>query len=226
MRLRRLRPLSAADLALLPGDCACGGRRMLAASAAWAHAGIERYGICGVAAFDGAEPIGWLLISPALNLPAAHPLASGPRDADAAQLLQAHVVEAWRGIGIGRQMMQSLAARLVPSSTGIDAMGSGPGSGLGSAVGPGGAPASSAGAPCLAPPISWLEDVGFVEVATHQATGEPAGAHETLSPRRRMRLDLHRTRRWTPDPTRALSWARGWAGPASAPEPGLSRHAE
>lgn len=221
MGLRRLRPLSVADLAVLPADCPCGGRRLLSTSTTWASAAVQRFGVCGVAAFDGSEPIGWLLVSPALNLPASHPLATGARDAAVAQLLQAHVVEAWRGIGIGRHLVQSLAGRLVACSDAIDALG---------AVAPlAGAAASGDGSRCLVPPASWLQQVGFAAVEPSGGLPGPMGALgrgtrlAAVDGQRRMRLDLRRTRRWTPDVAGALSRALGWAAPASVPEPGLSR---
>ncbi|HET9129015.1 MAG TPA: GNAT family N-acetyltransferase [Propionibacteriaceae bacterium] len=194
MRARRLRPLSVAGLRTLPAwDC---HTSLLGPDAdpspAWARAAVERFGSCGVSAVDNEEVVGWVLYCPALMVPTQHQLGRGPRLADSAMLLGVAVRESHRGQGIGRQLMQTAAARVVGGASCIDALG---------AVAP---------LTCEVAPMHWLTRVGFAPV-----DGADAGVGPV-----RMRLDLGSTLRWRPDLRSAFDLLTGWVPrPGVAHEP-------
>ena len=202
MRTRRLRPLSASGLGALPlWNC----RTSLVGPAAdptpaWAVAAVERFGSCGVGAHDGDELVGWVLFCPALNVPSDHLLARGARVAESAMLLGVAVRDSHRGQGIGRQLVQAAAGRMVGGATCVDA--------LGAAV-----PLS-----CEVAPLHWLTAVGFAPVDVTHAGPVPV----------RMRLDLGATIRWRPDLRSAVDLLTGWVPrPGVAHEPAgrvLHRH--
>ncbi len=194
MRTHRLRPLSASGLGSLPlWNC----RTALVGpgadpSAAWAAAAVERFGSCGVGAYDTDELIGWVVYCPALNVPSDHLLARGTRLAESAMLLAVSVRDTHRGHGIGRQLVQAAASRTVGGATCIDA--------LGAAV-----PLS-----CEVAPVYWLTAVGFAPV-----DDAPLGPGPV-----RMRLDLGSTLRWRPDLRSAVDLLTGWVPrPGVAHEP-------
>lgn len=194
MRTRRLRPLTASGLSALPlWHC----RTTLVGPgadpwSAWAVAADERFGSCGVSAYDNDELVGWALYCPALNVPADHLLAQGTRMAESAMLLGVAVRDTHRGHGIGRQLVQAAAARMVGGATCVDA--------LGAAV-----PLS-----CEVAPLYWLTTVGFARVDDARTGPGPV----------RMRLDLGSTLRWRPDLRSAVDLLTGWVSrPGVAHEP-------
>ena len=150
MGSRRLRPMTAADLQLLPEPCArCGfweaSLSDLAATtdhvdgrvvkAEWAEAVTRYWGYCGVMAFADDQPIG-------------HPV--GP---DAAVVMSAHVAAELRGKGLGKQLMH-FAAGLVARRDlrALEAVGT-----------------YHDGPSCMLP-IGFLEAVGFQVVRPHPIT--------------------------------------------------------
>lgn len=194
MRARRQRPLSVAGLRTLPAwNC----RTSLVGpdadpSPAWARSAMERFGSCGVSAVDNDEVVGWVLYCPALVVPTHHQLGRGPRLVDSAMLLGVAVQESHRGQGIGRQLLQTAAGRMVGGAACVDA--------LGAAV-----PLS-----CEVAPMHWLTRVGFEPVDSAASGPGPV----------RMRLDLGSTLRWRPDLRSAFDLLTGWVPrPGVAQEP-------
>jgi GNAT superfamily N-acetyltransferase len=199
---RRLRPMTAADLDLLPDPCArCAFWETSVADlvapvdhpdraarkAEWAQEVTDRWGYCGVLAMHEDEVLGFLTLAPAnlvRRLPAFSTTPVGP---DVAVLLSAQVSEAWRGKGLGRQLV-STAAGLVARRDlrALEAVGT-----------------RREGPSCLMP-VGWLESVGFEVVRDHPVTP-------------RLRMDLQTTQRW---PGFGAAWSRltGLVAP-TAPQP-------
>ncbi|MCT1458051.1 hypothetical protein M3G03_00580 [Aestuariimicrobium sp. p3-SID1156] len=172
MGLRRVRTLTPADLAGLSPcpDCGCGGegREELDPHARWARASMDRWGLCGV----GLGHDTWLLLCPQGSLPEDHPLVTRADASEAthmATLLALHVSHAMRRTGAGKQLVQSVAARLVGRETLMLAAG------------------GRAAHQCATPPSEWLLKIGF-EPCT-QVNYLPAGAQ-------RLVLRLDRTVTW------------------------------
>ena len=124
MGSRRLRPMTAADLASMPEPCAgCAfwestlsdlaapadhtDRRVIKAD--WAEAVTQRWGYCGVVACAEDEPIGFLTMAPAMYVPRLGAFATTPVGIDAAVVMSVLVLDEYRGKGIGRQLIQSAA---------------------------------------------------------------------------------------------------------------------
>ena len=53
----------------------------------WVRAAEQRWGLCGVAALESDEVVGYLLLAPSFTVPSGHPLSRGPRTPDGAVLL-------------------------------------------------------------------------------------------------------------------------------------------
>jgi GNAT superfamily N-acetyltransferase len=200
---RRLRPMTAADLDLLPepcGRCAFWETSVAdlaapadhpdraARKAEWAEEVTAHWGYCGVLAVHDDEVIGFLTLAPARLVRRLPAFSTTPASADVAMLLSAQVTEAWRGKGIGRQLV-STAAGLVARRD-IRAL---------EAVG------TRRDGPSCMMPVGWLETVGFGVVREHPVTP-------------RLRMDLHATQRWT---GLGAAWNRltGLVAPPVAPEP-------
>ncbi|MGI3784191.1 MAG: GNAT family N-acetyltransferase [Janthinobacterium lividum] len=174
--------MTAADLDLLPepcGRCAFWETSVAdlaapadhpdraASKAEWAREVTAHWGYCGVLAVHEDEVVGFLTLAPARLVPRLPAFSTTPVGADVAVLLSARVAEAWRGKGIGRQLV-STAAGLVARRD-IRAL---------EAVG------TRRDGPSCMMPVGWLEAVGFGVVREHP-----------VSPR--LRMDLHATQRWT-----------------------------
>jgi len=200
---RRLRPMTAADLELLPEPC--GGCAFWETSVAdlaapldhpdraarkaeWAQEVTDHWGYCGVLAVQDDEVLGFLTLAPARLVRRLPALPTTRVSADVAVLLSAQVTEAWRGKGIGRQLV-STAAGLVARRD-IRAL---------EAVG------TRRDGPSCMMPVDWLETVGFGVVREHPVTP-------------RLRMDLHATQRWTGF---GAAWNRltGLVVPPSTPQP-------
>lgn len=202
-KTRRLRPLVAAHLADLPHTCrTCpmGNEVEFAHDPAWARGAEDRWGLCGVAAEHDENVIGYLVVTPALTLPKAHPLTHWSRTPDSAVLVSLRVVDDWAGLGVGKQLVQSVAARLAGNASCLEAVG------------------TSGHATCVTPSIDWLDSVGFAPEGT---TGVGPGGDEL----QRMQLNFSTTLRWRPDIRGAWQAVSGWVTrPVVAPpEPSGSR---
>ena len=207
---RRLRPMTVADLALLPDPCArCTfwevslldlaapdlHRDRTEVKREWAEAVSRRWGYCGVIAVDGDELLGHVTMAPAGLVPRLSALASTPANPDAALLLSTRVEEPYRGRGIGRQLVQAAAGLMVRRDIrAIEAIGS-----------------YREGPSCIAP-AGFLQRVGFSVIRQHPVTP-------------RLRMDLQATARWLPDLGAAWNRLTGlMPQPAPGPEP-AHRHA-
>ncbi len=203
MANRRLRPMTAADLDLLPEPC--GGcafwetgltdlaapvehRDRAARKAEWARQVTDHWGYCGVLAVHDDEVVGFLTMAPARLVQRLPALATAPVGSDVAVLLSAQVVEAWRGRGLGRQLVTTAAGLVARRDLrALEAVGT-----------------RRDGPSCMMP-VGWLERVGFEVVRDHPVTP-------------RLRMDLQTTQRW---PALGAAWNRlaGLVSPAGAPQP-------
>ena len=154
---RRLRPMTVADLALLPDPCArCTfwevslldlaapdlHRNRTEVKREWAEAVTRRWGYCGVIATEGDELLGY--VDDGAGGTGARDSAPWPRtpaNPDAALLLSTRIEEPYRGRGLGRQLVQAAAGLMVRRDIrAIEAVGSyreGP-----SCIAPAGVPAA------------------------------------------------------------------------------------
>lgn len=203
---RRVRPMTAVDLDLLPDPCArCTfwevslhdlaapdlHRDRVQVKREWAEAVTRRWGYCGVIATDGDALLGYATMAPARLVSRLSALdATHPANPDAAVLLSTRVEEPYRGRGLGRQLIQTAAGLLVRRDIrAIDAVGS-----------------YREGPSCISP-VGFLERVGFAVVREHPVTP-------------RLRMDLQTTVRWLPDLGAAWSRLTGlMPQPAAGPEP-------
>ena len=203
MGTRRLRPMTAADLDLLPDPCGrCAFWEASAADLAsptehpdraarkaeWADEVTEHWGYCGVLAVHEEQVIGFLTLAPARHVRRLAAFATTPVGADVAVLLSAQVVPDWRGKGIGRQLVSSAAGLVARRDIrALEAIGT-----------------RRDGPSCMMP-VVWLESVGFGVVREHPVTP-------------RLRMDLQATQRW---PGIGAAWNRltGLVTPPAAPQP-------
>jgi len=211
MGSRRLRPMTAADLPLLPGSCArcnCWETSLidLAApadhvdrgevKAEWAEAVTRHWGYCGVIAFADEEPIGHLTLAPAMYVPRLGTFATTPVGADAAVVMSAQVNAEWRGKGLGKQLVQSAASLVVRRDIrALEAVGT-----------------YQDGPSCMLP-VGWLEAVGFQVVRPHPITP-------------RLRMDLQSAVRWRTDLGAAWNRLTSLVRQPESPEPATYTHRE
>jgi GNAT superfamily N-acetyltransferase len=199
---RRLRPMTAADLDLLPEPCgrcafweasvadlaaASDHPDRAARKAEWAREVTDHWGYCGVLAAHDEDILGFLTLAPARLVRRLPAFSTTPGAADVAVLLSAQVTEAWRGKGIGRQLVTTAAGLVARRDIrALEAVGT-----------------RREGPSCLMP-VGWLESVGFEVVREHPVTP-------------RLRMDLQNTQRW---PGLGAAWNRltGLVAPA-APQP-------
>lgn len=203
---RRLRPMTAADLDLIPDPCArCTfwevslhdlaapdlHRDRAQIKREWAETVTRRWGYCGVIATEGDELLGYATMAPARLVPRLGALdAVHPINPDAAVLLSTRVEEPYRGRGIGRQLVQAAAGQMVRRDIrAIEVLGS-----------------YREGPSCISP-VGFLQRVGFSIVRQHPVTP-------------RLRMDLQATARWLPDLGAAWSRLTGlMPQPTPGPEP-------
>ena len=170
MALPRVRVLTPADLAEVPGCTECGFR--VSPDDDWARAAQDRWALVGLEFRNGGAAPAYALVAVPDALPADHPLSGQRSDRDVAILLAVHVDGPLRKRGLARMLVIGLARRLLGRVQAIEAAG------------------SRGYSSCQAPSAAWLEGIGF-----HHTEGMewlPGGA-------RRMRMDLNATVRWQPD---------------------------
>ena len=204
MASRRLRPMTAADLADLPEPCArctfwesslgelaapTDHKDRSAQKADWADQVVSHWGYCGVVASHENQIIGYLTLAPALYVPRLAAFPSAPVSSDAAVVLSGRVVEEHRGHGVGRQLIQAAASLVARRDIrALEAVGT-----------------YREGPSCMLP-AAWLEAVGFAVVRPHPSTP-------------RLRMDLQTTVRWRPDLGAAWHRLTDLVAQPVAPEP-------
>lgn len=176
MQVRRLRPVLSRRLPQLPATCAVcplGDQVHFTGDPSWARSAEDRWGWCGVAAHHDGHVVGYALITPALNVPKAHPMTMWPRTPDSAVLVSLRVLDQGQHNAVARQLVQAVAARLVDRVSCLEAIG------------------TSAAARCTTPATAWLASVGFAADDSPRPPGCPADQD-------RMRMDFSTTSRWAP----------------------------
>lgn len=163
MANKRLRALTRADLATLPTISPHPGRlraqfaaaQLYDAEQAWAAAAIDHYGLVGVQAVNLDQCDGYVLVVPSYAIPAGHPAESPARRPDSAMLIGLWTRPDYARVGLARQVVQSLAARLLGQVDSIEAV------------------ASQTGVPGdgLQPDRALLEAVGFTDAGIEHPHG-------------------------------------------------------
>jgi GNAT superfamily N-acetyltransferase len=144
---RRLRPMTAADLELLPDPCA---RCTFWEVSLHDLAGPDLHPDRAQVKREWAEAV---TMAPARLVPRLRALAGTPFNPDAAVLLTTRVEEPYRGRGLGRQLVQSAAGLMVRRDIrAIEAIG------------------SYRDGPSCIPPVGFLQRVGFAVVRQHPVT--------------------------------------------------------
>lgn len=197
----RIRPLGVRGLVDLPSTCPpCvlgGGQHPGLESdgtpATWTRAAETDWGFCGFALFHVEQAVGYVLLSSPLHVPRLGPQSGYGLNPDAAVIMSLRVLPAYIGQGFGRQLVQAAASRITHTPFRALEVCSTPGPGQ-----------------CAVPPMGFLTAVGFQLI-------DPHPVHP------RLRLDLARTIRWTPDLRPVLDRLLGWARPLP-PEPANRAH--
>lgn len=205
---RRFRPMTAADLDEVAEPCTgctfweaslsdlatSSDHRRTEMKHEWAETVTRHWGYCGVVAYDDTELIGHLTMAPAAYVPRLGAFATTPVSPDAAVLTSVRVVEAHRGHGVGRHLVQSAAGLVARRDIrALEAVGT-----------------YHDGPSCMLP-AAWLESVGFAVVRPHPVTP-------------RLRMDLQSTQRWRPDLGAAWSRLTGLVSQPVAAEPATYAH--
>lgn len=152
---------------------------------------LREWGSCGRIALVDDRPVGWALYAPAALLPGAQGHPTAPVSPDALLLTTVFVLPAARGGGLGRMLVQAVAADLVERGlvrpgrvAALEAFADTRGGGRCP-----GATGSSRGGAGL--PADFLAAVGFKTRRAHPTTP-------------RMRMDLRSTVRWREEVGQAL----------------------
>lgn len=186
----RLRRLGVRDLHRLPSTCpSCvlgaerpPGLESSSGAATWARAAEEAWGFCGVGLFHVERVVGYVLLTSPLHVPRLGPQSGYGLNPDAAVIMSIRVLPEYADCGLGRQLLQAAAARIARTNFNALEVRGSYTSGL-----------------CAIPSVGFLKAVGFDVI-------DPHPQHP------RLRLDLSRTVRWTPDlrasAERLLNWAR------------------
>ncbi len=158
---------------------------------AWISEVLLEWGSCGRVALVDDVPVGYAVYAPEAYVPGAAAFATAPASPDAVLLTTVHVDPAYRGGGLGRMLVQGMAADLVQRG------------GIG-AVEAFGDP-SGRGGRCLLP-VEFLGSVGF---KTHRP--------HPVAPR--LRMDLRAALSWKDEVETAFGRLVGAIRPKSARGP-------
>jgi GNAT superfamily N-acetyltransferase len=80
---------------------------------AWVSEVLRDWGSCGRVVLVEDEPVGYLIYAPAAFVPGAAAFPTAPVSSDAVLLTTAYVVPEHRGGGLGRMLVQGMAADLI-----------------------------------------------------------------------------------------------------------------
>lgn len=143
---------------------------------AWVSATLLEWGSCGKIAYVDNVPAGFALYAPPAYVPRAVAFPTSPVSADAVLLMTATVLDEFSGMGLGRMLVQGIAADLKRRNVkAIEAFGDKKWSGIGHCV----------------LPADHLLSVGFKTVRAHHRYP-------------RLRLELGATATWREDVEVAL----------------------
>lgn len=200
MRIRRIRPMRAAEVGLLPQPCSTcafwegsliaglNGGLSRTVKQDWARTVEEQWGACGLIAVDGEQIIGYLTLSPAAYVPRLGAFATTPISQDAVVVMNVRVMDERTGHGVGRQLIQGAAAMAAKRDVrALEAV------------------ASHRPTSCMMP-VGFLQAVGFTVTREHPLTP-------------RLRMDLQNTVRWQPDLGAAWQRLRGLVSRPPPAEP-------
>lgn len=168
----------------------------------WLSTVLREWGSCGRVLLVDDDVAGYVVYAPAAFVPGADRFATAPVSHDAILLTTVHVVAEHRGAGLGRVLVQAMAADLVERG-GVRAVES-----FGTHGSLGAWPRSSgpSGPSCVVP-ADFLARVGFRTVRAHPVTP-------------RMRMDLRSAVTWREEVEAALARLVGAVRPVpSSPEP-------
>ena len=161
---------------------------------AWVSQTLLEWGSCGKLAYVDGMPAGFVLYAPPAYVPRANAFPTSPVSADAVLLMNAHVVTAFAGGGLGRMLVQGVARDLIKRGVkAIEAFGDAKFGDGGDADG------------CLAPADFFLS-VGFKTVRQHPRYP-------------RLRLELRTALSWKSDVEYALEKLLGSMSPESLLRP-------
>jgi predicted N-acetyltransferase YhbS len=153
----------------------------------WLSAAMREWGSCGRVVLVDDEVVGHVIYAPASFFPGAAAFPTAPVSSDAVLLTALYVDPAARGGGIGRLLVQGMAADLVRRGyVAVEAFGD-----------------TRATAPCLVP-AEFLSRVGFKTQRAHITTP-------------RMRMELRSAVTWKDEVEQALERLWGAVRPAPDP---------
>lgn len=154
---------------------------------AWLSATLLEWGSCGRVAYVDDVAAGYVVYAPPARAPRVSTFPTSPVSADAVAMLGCYVAPAYRTQGLGRRLIQALAADVARRDTpAVEAFG---------AVTP-------TSHPCVTP-VEFLQGVGFKTVRAHPQTP-------------RLRLELRGAAGWRAEVEHALAQLLAPAGAGHA----------
>jgi hypothetical protein len=171
------------ELDPVAGERACNSSSAALEKEAWLSDTLLEWGSCGQLAYVDGTPAGYVLFAPPAYVPRAVAFPTAPVSSDAVLLMTANIVPAFRGGGLGRVLVQSVARDIV--RRGIRAI-----EAFGRVSDPSDESEGTDTQRCLLP-ADYLRAVGFKTVRQHPRTP-------------RLRLDVRSTVSWKEDVEYAL----------------------
>ncbi len=168
----------------------CDAEERAAEKQAWLSTVLREWGSCGRVAVVDDVVVGYVAYAPAAFVPGAAGCATAPVSPDAVLLTTAHVAAPYRGRGLGRMLVQGMAADLIErgDASAVEAFGD-----------------NRRLRSCLVP-TEFLARVGFRTQRPHPVTP-------------RMRMDLRSALTWRDEVEAAVERLVGALRPRPAPLP-------
>jgi ribosomal protein S18 acetylase RimI-like enzyme len=124
---RRIRPLTVERIGDLPDPCSacalweiggpgapgCGPSDDADTFAEWISVVRSEWGDCGLVAYEGGDPLGFVKYAPPRFFPRAAAMPSGAPDEDSVLIACLHVMSDVRDVGLGKVMLQAALRDLV-----------------------------------------------------------------------------------------------------------------